>query len=192
MDYAKTLESNSVKIQVGAALFLRSEGAKGYPHLPELLRCCQAIDLKKEFIDKYEDGLLGYGALSMGEVIHDYGFEASNPLHMQILDWLVETTHCQHLNVAANAIWGLGLLASNHDKAVRCLTLIIESDLRDNERHEISLRAIALRMLARIDRNLAIPYRSSNSWEELLRWNDNMQRNQISEYLCKELSWMYD
>lgn len=192
MDYAKSLKSDSVKIQAGAALFLRTEGANGYPHLPELLRCCQAIDLKKESIDKYEDGLLGFGALSLGEVLHDYGFDASNPFHIQILDWLVETTDCKHLNIAANAIWGLGLLASNHDKAVRCLTLIIESEVRDNERPELTLRGMALRMLARIDRDLAIPYRSSNPWKELLQWNDHMQRDQISEYLCMELGWMYN
>jgi len=192
MDFAAALSSDSVREQSGAAVFLRSKGADGAEHLAALLRCCTAVKtVGTSKLDKYEEALLGYGAMTLGETVKQVGFTSTNPLHVQILSWIVQTTDSPNLNVAAHSIWGVGLLAARHPEAINCLKRIIESDLRDEEHEIVKLRAIALRMLAMIDVTLATDYRSSKAWQELKDSYDWWQRESPVDWLKDELQWLF-
>ena len=192
MDFAAALSSDSVRQQSGAAIFLRSQGAEGAEHLAALLRCCVAVKTgENSTLDKYEETLLGYGAMTMGEIVKQVGFDSTNPLHAQILAWIVQATDSPNLNVAAHSIWGVGLLGAVHPVAVNCLRRIIESDLRDEEHEIVKLRAIALRMLAMIDITLATGYRSSKAWLELRDSYDLWKRESPVERLKDELQWLF-
>ena len=192
MDFAAALSSDSVNEQSLAAIFLRSQGADGAKHLAALLRCCIAVKTgANATLDKYEETLLGYGAMTMGEIVKQVGFDSTNPLHAQILAWIVKATDSPNLNVAAHSIWGVGLLGAGHPVAVNCLKRIIESDLRDEEHEIVKLRAIALRMLAMIDITLATGYRSSKAWLELRDSYDLWKRESPVERLKDELQWLF-
>ncbi|MFY7875581.1 MAG: hypothetical protein ACOVQM_09065 [Pirellula sp.] len=192
MDFAAALSSDSVREQADAAIFLRSKGADGAEHLAALLRCCAAVKTsERSTLDKLEEALLGYGAATMGDIVRQVGFDSANPLHGQILGWIVETTESSNLNVAGGAIWGVGLLGAGHPVAVSCLKRIIESDLRAEEHEIVKLRAIALRMLAMIDVTLATGYRSSKAWLELRNSYDWWQRESPVEWLKDELRWLF-
>ncbi len=192
MDFAAALSSDSVRDQSGAAIFLRSQGADGAEHLAALLRCCMAVKTgENATLDKYEEALLGYGAATMGDIVRQVGFDSANPLHAKILGWIVETTESSNLKVAGEAIWGVGLLGAGHPVAVNCLRRIIESALRAEEHEIVKLRAIALRMLAKIDISLATGYRSSKAWLELRDSYDWWQRESPVEWLKDELQWLF-
>ena len=192
MDFAAALSSHSVNEQSVAAIFLRSKGADGAEHLAALLRCCTAVKTNgTSKLDKYEEALLGYGAMTMGEIVKQVGFISANPLHFQILEWIVKTTDSPNLNVAAHSIWGVGLLEASHPVAVNCLKRIIESDLRDEEHEIVKLRAIALRMIAMIDVTLATGYQSSKAWLELKDSFEWWQRGSPVEWLKDELHWLF-
>lgn len=192
MDFASALSSDSVREQSCAAVLLRSTGADGAEHLAALLRCCMAVKTgENATLNKYEEALLGRGAATLGDIVRQVGFDSANPLHAQILGWIVETTDSSNLNVAGGAIWGLGLLGSRHALAVNCLKRIIESDLRDQEHEIVKLRAIALRMLAMIDVTLVTGYRSSKAWLELRNSYDWWQRETPVKWLKDNLQWLF-
>ena len=192
MDFAAALSSDSVREQSGAAIFLRSKGADGAKSLAALLRCCMAVKIgENTTLDKYEEMLLGFGAATMGDIVRQVGFDSANPLHAKILGWIVETTESSNLKVAGGAIWGVGLLGAGHPVAVNCLKRIIESDLRDEEHEIVKLRAIALRMLAKIDITLVTGYRSSKACLELRDSFDWWQTESPVEWVKNELQWLF-
>ena len=168
MDFEVDLQSSSVCTQSAAALFLRAEGADGAMHLPQLLKACQAIELDDEF-DRYEEALLGSGAITMGDIVGAVGFDDCNELHLSILKWLVRLTSSSNPNVVALSIYGLGHLKSTHPDALGCLQSIVLSEPRVKEHPEITLRALALRNLQRLDARLAVRFVDAPAFHEYIR-----------------------
>jgi len=141
-------------------------------------------------LNKYEEELLGYGAMTMGEIVRQVGFEDSNDLHLKILDWIVASTDSRNPNIAAHSIWGLGLLGARHHRAINCLNRIIQAELRPIEHEVVTFRSIALRMLAMIDASLVFEHQSSQAWIELRRALEWWQRESPVEWLRDELQWL--
>ena len=167
MDFEVDLRSSAVSTQSAAALFLRAEGAEGAAHLPQLLEACQAIELDDD-LDRYQETLLGFGAITMGDIVGALGFDDCNELHLSILKWLVRLTSSSNPNVAALSIYGLGHLKSTLPEAVNCLQLIILTEPRAKEHPEVTLRALALRNLRRLDAELAVQFVDAPAFDEYI------------------------
>ena len=162
-----------MKSHSAAALFLRAQGANGYPFVPSLLERCKAVDLSQPALNKLEETLVGYGALSLGTIINAYGFDDTNALHADVLDWLTGLTYSPHVQIAAYGIYGLGELQPFPIVATDRLTELAGSDRRADDHGTITCRAIAFRVLAKADRELAMPYVDSPACEEYLHAIDH-------------------
>ncbi len=132
MDLDTYLQSSSVRDQSYAAIVLRAEGADGAEHLHALLQKCQAIDQTKE-LDRFEESLLAFGAMTMGDMIGSIGFDAHDLLHTSIAKWLVRSTSSPNLAVAAGAICSLGNLAARAAEVTECLGKLVDADRRSTK-----------------------------------------------------------
>jgi hypothetical protein len=195
MDFDAKLRSPSVRDQSAAAIFLRAEGANGAKHLPALLQKCQAIDTTS-VLDRFEESLLGSGAMTMGDIVAAIGFDAQNALHVSILQWIVQSTSSPNINVAAHSIYGLGNLGAPHQEAIECLGRLVTSDRRSNEHEHVSLRAIALRILRRLDCGIAATFVDAPAFEEyahaVKHWisTDASKNDETRLELQNELEWL--
>jgi hypothetical protein len=195
MDFAAKLNSPSIRDQSAAALFLRSEGAKGITLLPLLLQKCKAIDASKE-LDRYEEALLGFGASTMSGLITESGFNAGDSLHDKILRWILESTQSPNINVAAHSVYALGGLGGESSAARERLCDIANSDLRGDEDEHVSLRAVALRLVRRIDPILAARFVNTPAFDEYVHavehWiaTDASKNAETRVELEHELDWL--
>lgn len=195
MDFAAKLRSPSAKDQSEAAIFLRAEGANGADHLPALLARCQDIDAEGE-LDRFQEALLGCGAMTMGDIVGAMGFDSENALHVSILNWTVKSTASSNSRVAAYSIYGLGNLGVRHPDAIECLARLVTSDRRIDEHECVSLRAIALRIMRRLDCELAATFVDNSAFEEYERaveyWmnTDAFQNEDTALELQEELDWL--
>lgn len=195
MDFDANLRSSSVRDQSAAAIFLRAEGANGAKYLPALLQKCQAIDANNE-LDQFEEALLGFGAMTMGDIVGAIGFNAQDPLHVSILRWLVQCTSSRNLNVAAYSIYGLGNLRALHPEATECLCGLVTSNRRYDDHKHVSLRAVALRILRRLDSGSASKFVGAPAFEEyakaLEHWiaTDASKNAETRLELQNELEWL--
>lgn len=138
MDIDANLKSLSVRDQSAAALFLRAEGANGAQHLPALLEACQAIDPNNGRLDRFQEALLGFGAITMGSIIGTVGFDERDPLHLSILHWIAQSTSSPNLNVAGRSVYGLGNLQSRHPIAVDRLSELVPSERRSKQYEHVT------------------------------------------------------
>ncbi len=193
MDFDQALDSISVRTQSGAALFLRAEGVRGAKYLPKLLRCCRAIDIRRGELDKFQVALLGFGAMTLGDVVCQIGFDQDNAFHIEVMNCIVELTSVANIEVAAYAINGLGCLGTTHSHAFDCLKTIVKSDPRFDEHPVVTCRAIAFRMLSRIDRSLAAEFRDTTAYTEYLDAVDSWLKESSPDMrmeLIEEAKWL--
>jgi hypothetical protein len=165
MDIDALLQSSSLRDQSTAAVFLQSPRSPGAQHLPVLFQRCQAIDANK-VLDRYEERLLGCGAMSMGTILGRIGFDSQDTLHFAILQWISQLTSSTNRSVAAGAIYGLGSLGVCHPLAIESLCGLVRDDARVDEETNISLRAIALRNLRRLDSGIAAQFVATCAFQE--------------------------
>lgn len=192
MDFDSVLNSDSLREKSAAAVFLRAEGANGLLHLPTLLKCCKEVHQDKASLQKDETRFLGSGALALGDLVGQSGFDASNLLHLEIRDWLIKSVYSENLELAAYAIWGLGLLRTDNIETIACLKSVIAGELRPVEHEFVTLRSIALRMLVRTNRDVALIFRNTEAWQELKDVYDVWQKQSFSDEVQEELSWMLE
>jgi len=178
LNFGESLASDSLKTHSAAALFLRAEGVKGYPFLPLLLQRCKSVDLSQPALNKLEETLVGYGALSLGTITNAYGFNDADALHTDILRWLLALTYSRHVQVAACGIYGLGELHCLPVAAHERLTELVASERRPDDHGIITCRSIAFRVLAKTDRHSAKSFVDSHACEEYLQAIDHW----ISDY----------
>jgi hypothetical protein len=195
MDFAAKLNSSSVRDQWEAALFLRSEGANGVAYLPLLLQKCQAID-STEILDRHNETLLGFGAMTLGGLIAESGYNADDPLHNQILQWIIESTNSPNINVAGHSVYALGGLGRESSAARERLCEIANADLRGDEHKDVSLRAVALRLVRRIDPASAATFVDAPAFDEYAHAVEHWIASEASKNsatrleLERELAWL--
>lgn len=195
MDFAANLRSPSVKDHCTAAIFLCAEGANGAEHLPALLRRCQEIDVNGH-LDRFEEALLGVGAMTMGNIVGAVGFDSENALHVAILQWIVKSTASANTKVAAHSIYGLGNIGFRHPMAIECLSDLVTSYRRTDEHEFVSLRAIALRILRRLDGEVAATFVEVPAFDEYSRaleyWMNTTPESSedLALELRTELDWL--
>ncbi len=172
LNYGEALLSDSMEAHARAALFLRAQGASGYEFLPLLLQRCQSVDLSQRTLSKYEEMLVGYGALSLGTIIGAHGFDACDAFHAKVLEWLIDLTFSPHIEIAANGLYGLGDLRPLPGSAIERLTNLVSSERRTDDTGIITCRGIAFRLLAKADHELARPFVESPACAEYLHAMD--------------------
>ncbi len=176
-------------------MFLRAEGVNGAEHLPLLLQRCQALDVTR-VLDCFEEALLGFGAMTMADIVGAVGFDPRNDLHISILGWIVRSTSSSNINVAAHSIYGLGNLGVAHPNVIECLSLLVMSPKRTDEYRCVSLRAIALRILRRLDSEMAAMFVDAPAFDEyaqaVAHWLDSTDaKSSVTDLeLHNELEWL--
>lgn len=194
MDFAANLASQSVKDLSAAAVDLRAEGVNGSIHLPALLENIQRIDSTKE-LDRFEEALLGYGAMTMGDIVGQVGFDFDLPLHCSVLNCILALTEAANIKVSVHAIYGLGNLRTNHANLITPLSRLVVSDLRNDENENVTLRAIALRILKRLDPAAAQEFFDTPAYREYIHavehWleTDASTNEDTRKELKLELQW---
>lgn len=195
MDFKAKLASPSLRDQCEAAISVRSEGTAGVEHLPALLDRCKAIDLTND-MDRHEQSLVEFGAGTLSHIAGEIGFNHDNSLHQEILHWLIRTSSCREIRLAAFAVHGLGSLRVARRESIERLCEIIEAPRRNDENEHLSLRALALRILRRLDQDLAARFVTKPAFDEYLHavkhWiaTNATQNPDTREELAQELAWL--
>ena len=173
MDYAARLQSDSIRSQLSAAVFLGGEGADGVPFVPALLTACGRIDPNRPVMSCYEAWLLSSGAMSFGSVLNAVGFDESDSLHCDALDWLLRLSHAQNPEPVAGSIYGLERVGIPPIEVRNRLCELVVAERRCHDHPVVTARALAFRALSRIDRRTAQAYVVSAACREYLACIDH-------------------
>lgn len=149
------MESESISRQCAGALFLRAEGSSGASCLPLLLERCKSIEIDDADLDNVEKMLVAYGAISLGTIVNEIGYDPSNELHTEVKAWLLRITSSRHNEISAFAMYGIGDLAVSDEEVLDRLVELVQSKRSSNDVEIISLRGIAFRILAQLDQSQA-------------------------------------
>ncbi|QDV70856.1 hypothetical protein Poly24_45890 [Rosistilla carotiformis] len=137
-----------------AACQLMNAGVEGLPHLPQLLDLRDRLDLPSQ-TDTRERGFVLYATRSTGTILNAAGFDHDDQLHVRGCRWINSVTDCDDIDIAAIGIWAIGDLGTPPQSTVDRLLNCVQHDDRFDPSGLHSLRSIAFRMLARVDRALA-------------------------------------
>ncbi|TWT51463.1 hypothetical protein Pla22_42410 [Rubripirellula amarantea] len=157
---------------------------------------CREIDLDGD-IDKRDYGFLLAAVRSIGCVICDSGFEASDALHQDFLEWTLNLTDRSDNELCAIATWALGDLGVPPEVVRTRLTELLQSTRRKADHELTTCRSIAFRMLAKVDRKAASDFVSSDACKEYLASMDHW----LTEYpnnlerraeLLAEVAWLHN
>ncbi|QDT67965.1 hypothetical protein MalM25_08740 [Planctomycetes bacterium MalM25] len=197
MDFTARLQSESMKVRSTAAVFLGNEGADGVRHLPALLTACSRVDLDRTILCWDEAMLLCSVAMSTGAILNAVGFDHSDSLHSDALDWLLALSRAQHPEPVGGAIYGLERVGippiEVRDRL--CELVVAERSARDYP--VVTTRAVAFRVLSRIDRTTAQDYVASAACREYLacidHWVEQLSPDRKAacrEDLRRESQWL--
>ena len=147
--------------------------------------------------EKY-DQFLGEALRATAFLVNRFGYDSSNSFHREAEDWIVQSSVSENIEVAAMAIWALGDLGIPPLSVRDQLKQLIESAPRKGPGqpdHPNTCRAIAFRMLARIDRESAYRYIDSPACREfqeaLSCWMDEYPENiNRRRELYSETEWL--
>ena len=156
MDFTLALAPDApLKTKIEAALALKSQGANGVTYLQLLLDAVQRLHPHNESLDADEQKLLGYGALSLGACTASARFNPANELHLRIKDWILLTCDSPHRELSGFGLYALGELNCMDEVVLSRLEqrACIESEFASD--NQITRRAIAFRVLAKLNRSRA-------------------------------------
>lgn len=197
MDYLARLQSESVKAQLSAVTFLGSEGADGVRHLPALLAACGRVDPNRALMCCDEAMLLSSGAMSTGAILNAVGFDQSDSLHRDALDWLLNLSRARNPEAVAGAIYGLERVGIPPIEVLDRLRELMDAERSDLDHPVVTARALAFRVLSRIDRSTAKAHVASAACREYLAciryWVDESPRDlkaKCGDDLRRESQWL--
>ncbi|QDV87420.1 hypothetical protein TBK1r_64500 [Stieleria magnilauensis] len=167
----KVFSSTAPKRNCIAAAKLRNLGGSGRHLLPVVFRLCREIDLDGE-LDQAELGFLLSAVRSIGCVINSIGFDPTDDLHVEFVDWTISLTHCSNNEVRAISIWTLGDLGIPPQSVHERLIDLVRSDRFSNDHELTTCRSIAFRMLARVSRESAANFVSTEACKEYIQSMD--------------------
>ena len=146
-----SLASDSPRSQARALPQLLHAGTEGLPFLPRLLDLCDGVGFppRPETIDYT---IVLYATRSTGAILHATGFNENDKLHERGCRWIHSVADSNDVNAAAIGIWALGDLGTPPTGTVDRLVECIHTDDRFDPSGVHSIRSIAFRMLAGIDR----------------------------------------
>lgn len=154
MDFARLLNQSDRRSQAKAATFLAGKGYEGLPYLELTLRRCQELDLTSD-LDVWEDRLFQGGTRGLGTALNAAGFDDSDPLHRDVLNWIVGVTRIPVAKIRAIGTWGLADIGIPPQAVMdRSIELLHEEPPSDDV-NVATCRGTAFRMLTRLEWSVA-------------------------------------
>lgn len=126
----------------------------GPDDLAQLFCECKAVDLSQPTLSRREQEFVGRGSMKIGSLIRKIGYTGCE-LHLDIADWLLALPLCRHSFVAAYGIHALAEHGTPPRQICDQLVEIARSPLRSDEHPHVTMRALAFRMLVRVDERAA-------------------------------------
>ena len=194
MDLEKLLNSPSTRDQARAAGFLLSE-VKRESQLTTLIEKCRSIDPNSD-LNRDELALLSLGVMALGSFVRRTGFDQNDLLHDSILRWILEVSASPNAEVVVHSIYALGSLGSASQVARSRLIEMLSLERRVNEHEHVSLRALALRVLRRIDAEIAASFCNATAFKEyahaVTHWvsTDQGMSAESQRELAEESAWI--
>ena len=194
----KVFSSTAPKRNCLAAAKLRNLGGSGRHLLPVVYRLCREVDLNVK-LDQADYGFLLSAARSIGCVIHSTGFDPSDDLHVEFVDWTLSLTHRSDNELRAIGVWTLGDVGIPPESVRRRLVDLVGSGRLSNDHEVTTCRSIAFRMLARVSQKSAEEFVGTEACNEYLQSMDLWLRRNAErphgQYDCgpeleAEVAWM--
>ncbi|QEG40211.1 hypothetical protein [Roseimaritima ulvae] len=163
--------------------------------LAEIFRACCAIDLVNIADPSKEMGFLTVALHRMARYVNELGHDGSQ-LHSAITNFLIDLTDHSAIEVACTATYALADHGATPARAFDRLCELITSELRDDEHPVVTMRAIALRMVRRLDPEIATQYVATAAFQEYKRIVDHWINSgaskceDINRELRAEKSWI--
>jgi len=190
MDFVRLLKQDDRRSQATAARFLAGKGAEGLPFVELTLQRCKELDLTSN-LDMWEDRLFQGGARGLGTVLNAAGFDDSDRLHRDVLNWIVGVTRIPIAKIRAIGTWGLADIGIPPQAVMDRIIELLDEEPPNDDVHVATCRGTAFRMLVRLDWTVAssfIGHPSCNdhvsalrSWRSAILNNPTPDTRRISE-----------
>ncbi|EMB15350.1 hypothetical protein [Rhodopirellula europaea] len=192
--FASRLASDDRRSQWWAAVQLMNAGPEASVHLPRLLDICDGIDLDAD-LSTHKHWITFYAARASGRIVQAIGYDGEIDLHKRVFGWIARLASHQNIERAIGGIWGLADLGAPPSATVEMLVDFVLTDARRDPTGKHTARSVAFRMLARIDRELAIHYADSEACREFLadvrRWSGaDPERAASPNGIFTEAGWL--
>ncbi len=192
--FASRLASADRRSQWWAAVQLMNAGPEGSAHLSQLLNICDGIDLDSNLSNR-EHWITFYAARASGRIVHSIGYDGDNRLHKRVFDWIERLALHRNIERAIGGIWGLADLGAPPTATIDLLADLTLTDTRRDPTGEHSARSVAFRMLARIDREVAVRYADTDAGREFVadvrRWSEaDPERAAGPNGILTEAGWL--
>ncbi|TWU18250.1 hypothetical protein [Allorhodopirellula heiligendammensis] len=190
MDFSRLLKQSDRRSQATAATFLAGTGGDGMPYVELTLQRCKELDLTSD-LDMWEDRLFQGGTRGLGTVLNAAGFDDSDPLHRDVLNWIVGVTRIPVAKIRAIGTWGLADIGIPPQAVMDRLIELLAEEPPSDDVNVATCRGTAYRMLVRLDWTVAssfIGHAACNdhlsalrSWRSAMLDNPSPDTRRISE-----------
>ena len=163
--------------------------------LAEIYDACYGIDLANLEIPSKEMGFLCFAVHRMARYINELGHDGSQ-LHSAITNYLIDLTRHADVRVALTATYAL----ADHGVKPACvlnrLCELVTSGRRENDHPIVTMRAIALRVVKRLDLELASQYIDTVAFDDYRRtvnyWieSGSSKSTEVNSELQAEMHWL--
>lgn len=163
--------------------------------LAVIYRACRGFDVASLKIPSKEMGFLCLAMHRMARLINEIGHDDSE-LHSSITNYLIELTHHSDVRVALTATYALGDHGPKPDAVIENLCRLVNTERRNDDHSIVTMRGIAVRMLKRLNPELATTFVSSDAFIEysniINHWltTDSTKNADVIEELKAEAHWI--
>ena len=163
--------------------------------LSEIYHACCDIDLETIRNPSAEMGFLCVTISRMARCVNELGHDGS-PLHSSITKYLIELSRHSDITIALTAVYALGTHGPEPKAVLDRLCEVITSEKRGDDHPIVTSKAIALRMLKRIDADLASQYVGTSAFKDyrstIKHWLDSepSEGPEANNELHAELCWL--
>lgn len=163
--------------------------------LEEIYLAVRRIDLATMKIPSREMGFVSLASSRMARSVKELGHDGT-PLHDAITDYLIDLTAHWDVRVALTGTYALAEHGIPPRRVLEHLKSLVITDRRSDDHSDVSLRAIALRMLRRLDDEIAAEFRDFAAFAEyrhaISHWltTDAAKNPETARELHAEREWL--
>jgi len=164
-------------------------------NLAEIYDACQTIDLANLRSPSKEMGFLCLAMHRMAQYVNELGHDGSR-LHSAVTNYLIDLTRHADITIAVTATYALADHGAKPDCVANRLTELVIEDRRGNDHPIVTLRGVAIRMIKRLDPEIAAAYVDSTAFEDYRRTVNHWLASgasmaaELNSELQAELHWI--
>ena len=171
------------------------DGLTYYPLVPLLIRSAKTADTAVAHYDSFMLQALRTTAM----LINRFGYDPDTAVHRDAIDWIFQSNASNNIEVAAGSIWALGDLGVPPTSVCDRLEELVVAEPRRKGDSPNTCRALAFRMLARLERETAKKYINSPACSEFRAaisfWFDDLKNRypdnaNLPQELYNETQWL--